>query len=140
MFKKQIFCVSLYLKKYFIFAFRYIFRFNSILMSFEKRMAELRKQGKISQEELSKKIGVHQNVIGRYERGEAKPSIEIASAIADVLGVSLDYLTGKTDFMADETITERIITIQKLPEQDREHILFALDAMIRDAKARAAYK
>lgn len=109
-------------------------------MSFEKRMAELRKQEKISQEELSKKISVHQNVIGRYERGEAKPSIEIASAIADVLGVSLDFLTGKTDFIADEAINQRIITIQKLPEQDREYILFALDAMIRDAKARAAYK
>jgi len=52
----------------------------------------------------------------------------------------LDYLTGKTDFIADEAINQRMVTIQKLPEQDREYILFALDAMIRDAKARAAYK
>ncbi|WP_239106915.1 helix-turn-helix domain-containing protein [Flavobacterium macrobrachii] len=108
-------------------------------MSFEKRIAELRKEKKISQEELSKKIGVHQNVIGRYERGEAKPSIEVATAIADVFNVSLDYLVGKTEFIVDEDITNRILTIQKLPEQDREHILFALDAMIRDAKARLAY-
>jgi transcriptional regulator with XRE-family HTH domain len=108
-------------------------------MSFEKRIAELRKEKKISQEELSKKIGVHQNVIGRYERGEAKPSIEVATAIADTFNVSLDYLVGKTEFIVDEDITNRILTIQKLPEQDREHILFALDAMIRDAKARLAY-
>ena len=26
-----------------------------------------------------------------------------------------------------------------LPDSDREHILFALDALIRDAKARLAY-
>lgn len=110
-----------------------------LFMSFEKRIAELRKEKKISQEELSKKIGVHQNVIGRYERGEAKPSIEVATAIADAFNVSLDYLVGKTEFIVDEDITNRILTIQKLPEQDREHILFALDAMIRDAKARLAY-
>ena len=110
-----------------------------LFMSFEKRIAELRKEKKISQEELSKKIGVHQNVIGRYERGEAKPSIEVATAIADAFNVSLDYLVGKTEFIVDEDIANRILTIQKLPEQDREHILFALDAMIRDAKARLAY-
>lgn len=110
-----------------------------VIMSFEKRIAELRKEKKISQDELSKKIGVHQNVIGRYERGEAKPSIEVATAIADVFNVSLDYLVGKTEFIVDEDITNRILTIQKLPEQDKEHILFALDAMIRDAKARLAY-
>lgn len=46
----------------------------------------------------------------------------------------MDYLTGKTDFIADEAINNRIVTLQKLPEQDREHILFALDAMIRDTK------
>lgn len=109
------------------------------IMSFEKRLTELRKEKKISQEELSKKIGVHQNVIGRYERGEAKPSIEIASAIADTFNVTLDYLVGKTEVMFDDDTANRILTIQKLPEQDKEHILFALDAMIRDAKARLAY-
>jgi transcriptional regulator with XRE-family HTH domain len=108
-------------------------------MSFEKRVAALRKLKKISQDELSKKIGVHQNVIGRYERGEAKPSIEVASAIADIFNVSLDYLVGKTEFLVDEDIANRILTIQKLPDSDRGHILFTLDAMIRDAKTRSAY-
>jgi len=53
-------------------------------MSFNKRLIELRKQRKFSQEELAKKIGVHQNVIGRYERGEANPSIELATKLASV--------------------------------------------------------
>ena len=108
-------------------------------MSFGKRVSELRKQKKISQEELSNKIGVHQNVIGRYEREEAKPSIEIASKLADIFNVSLDYLVGKTELLIDEDISARILTIQKLPDVDREHILFTIDAMIRDAKARLAY-
>ena len=108
-------------------------------MSFGKTVSELRKQHKISQEELAKNIGVHQNVIGRYEREEAKPSIDIATKLADIFKVSLDYLVGKTELLVDEDISNRILTIQKLPDTDREHILFTIDAMIRDAKARLAY-
>jgi len=108
-------------------------------MSFGKTVSELRKQHKISQEELAKNIGVHQNVIGRYEREEAKPSIDIATKLADIFKVSLDYLVGKTELLVDEDISERILTIQKLPDTDKEHILFTIDAMIRDAKARLAY-
>lgn len=108
-------------------------------MDFEKRLGELRKERKISQNELAKKAGVHANILGRYERGEAKPSIDIALKLAEALKVSLDYLVGKEDLQMDFSIMSKVQTIQKLPEQDREHILFTLDAMIRDAKARAAY-
>ena len=109
-------------------------------MSFEKRLTELRKQKKISQEELAKKIGVHQNVIGRYERGEARPSIELASKLANVFEVSLDYLVGNTDLELDKTILEKVITIQKLPEEDKHCIMYSLDGLIQHAKTRLAYK
>lgn len=109
-------------------------------MSLEKQLVKLRKQCKLSQDALAKKVGVHTNVIGRYERGEAKPTIEVASKMADAFDVTVDYLVGKSDLLIDAEILDKITTIQKLPDQDREHILFALDAMLRDAKARAAYQ
>jgi hypothetical protein len=34
---------------------------------------------------------------------------------------------------------DRIITILSLKENDKDHILFTLNAMIRDVKARQAY-
>lgn len=34
---------------------------------------------------------------------------------------------------------DKILTIQQLPTEDKEHILFAIDALLRDAKARATY-
>lgn len=34
-------------------------------------------------------------MIGKYERGEAIPSIDAAKKIADALEVSLDYLVGE---------------------------------------------
>ncbi len=48
---------------------------------------------KLSQDEVAKKLDVHGAVIGRYERDEVKPSIEVAVAIAEALEVSLDYLS-----------------------------------------------
>jgi transcriptional regulator with XRE-family HTH domain len=108
-------------------------------MSFGARLLELRKARKLSQTELGEQVGVHKNVLGKYERDEVKPSIDVVMTIADYLEVSLDYLTGKVSQEIDPDIIERVTTIQNLPDSDKVHILFALDAMIRDAKTRFAY-
>ena len=108
-------------------------------MTFGTRILELRKAQKLSQTELGKKVGVHKNVLGKYERDEVKPSIDVAMKIADFFDVSLDYLTGKVSQEVDPDIVQRVTTIQSLPEEDRNHILFAIAAMLRDAKTRFAY-
>jgi len=46
---------------------------------------------------LAKKVGTSGDIIGRYERDKVTLSLEEASKLADVLDVSLDYLSGKTD-------------------------------------------
>jgi len=108
-------------------------------MDFGKRIIELRKLKGISQTELASQLGIHKNVLGRYEREEAKPSIEVAKNIADLLEVSLDYLTGKIDTEVDKDIVDTVMTIQNLPEDERNRILFTIDALVRDAKSRFAY-
>ena len=62
------------------------------------RIATLRKQQKLSQSQLAKDIGASRDIIGKYERGENSPSIEMAVKLADTLGVSVDYLLGKERF------------------------------------------
>jgi len=42
----------------------------------------LRKKRKISQTELAKKVDIHPNVLGKYEREEATPTIDIANKIS----------------------------------------------------------
>ena len=108
-------------------------------MLFGERLASVRKSKKMSQEELAKAIGAHAPVIGRYERGEVKPSIEVAAKIANVLAVSLDYLVGNTDLLLDKTILNRIVDVQKLSDKDQEHLFVMIDAFLRDAKTRKAY-
>ena len=108
-------------------------------MSFDIRLSELRKTKKLSQEELAKKIGVYTNVMGRYERGEAKPSIEVAAKLAQALEVSLDYLAGNTDMVFDKKNVKRILDVQRLSEKDAEHLYAMMDAFLRNAKARQTY-
>jgi len=108
-------------------------------MDFGDRATKLRKEKGLSRDELGKIIGTSGPIVGRYERGDMKPSIEIATKIADALGVSLDYLVGKTDLELDSATLSRIQEVSKLSDKDREHIFVTLDAMIRDFKNKKAY-
>ena len=75
-----------------------------LFMEFGNKVAELRKEKGISQTELAKKLEIHKNVLGRYERNEVKPTIEIAHKIANILDVSLDFLVGKNDVEIDKML------------------------------------
>lgn len=59
------------------------------------------------------------NILGRYERNEVFPSIDIATKIADVLDVSLDYLVGNTDTVLEKDLLKKITDIQKLPDDKK---------------------
>ncbi len=109
-------------------------------MLFGERLVLVRKKKKVSQDELAKAIGAHAPVIGRYERNEVKPSIEVATKMAEFLGVSLDYLAGLTEHELDSDITKKILSIQILAEDDKAVVLKTIDALLRDANARKAYK
>ncbi|MCW3162853.1 helix-turn-helix domain-containing protein [Chryseobacterium oryctis] len=103
-------------------------------ITFGKRLTEVRKNKKMSQDEVGKLVGVHGAVIGRYEREEVKPSIEMATQLAEVLEVSLDYLVGSTDILLEKNIVSKIIDIQKLKESDRQHVFALLDAFLKQTK------
>jgi len=103
-------------------------------MKFGSNVVELRKTQGISQTDLAKHLGIHKNVLGRYERNEVLPSIEIARKIADILDVSLDYLTGKVDVEMDKIIKKRILEVSKFDETDQFHIFSVIDAFIAKRK------
>jgi len=110
------------------------FTFYQVLMSFGSRLLESRKKKGISQEELAKFLNTKGPVIGRYERDEMKPSIEVAAKMADYLDVSLDFLVGASDELLDKKTLSRILELQKLPEDDKQHIFYTLDNLIKAAK------
>lgn len=93
----------------------------------------------MAQGELGKKAGTSGDLIGRYERNEVKPSIEVVVKIADALSVSIDYLVGKTDVEIDQSTLQRLNEISKLPEESKKQIYMVVDALIRDFRTKQAY-
>jgi transcriptional regulator with XRE-family HTH domain len=62
-----------------------------------ERLIECRKKRKLTQEQLAQKVKTTKGTISNYENGHSTPPHETLVAIADVLGVSTDYLLGRTD-------------------------------------------
>lgn len=67
-----------------------------------KRIRELRKRRRMSQEELAELCDLSTSLIGHIERGEKAPSLRTAIAMCHVFNVSLDALVlGRADVVCD---------------------------------------
>ncbi|MFY0602214.1 MAG: helix-turn-helix transcriptional regulator [Cyclobacteriaceae bacterium] len=108
-------------------------------MDFGDNMMLQRKKKGFSQAALGKIIGTSGDVIGRYERGDIKPSIDVVVKIADALEISIDYLMGKTSLVLDKDTIKRLESISQLPQQNKDFILDMLDMALRDAKTKQSY-
>ena len=109
-------------------------------MDFGDRITLIRKQQKISQNELGKIANVSGDIVGKYERNEMKPSIDTAHRLANALNVTLDYLVGDSDMtFFDKKITKRIEDITNMANEDKNALFKIIDAYIRDYKAKKAY-
>ncbi|OGH29774.1 MAG: transcriptional regulator [Candidatus Levybacteria bacterium RIFCSPLOWO2_01_FULL_37_26] len=63
-----------------------------IKKKFGQKLREIRKQKKLSQEDLSFKAGLHRTYISDIERGSRNVSLENIEKIAKALGVSTKNL------------------------------------------------
>jgi transcriptional regulator with XRE-family HTH domain len=110
-----------------------------IIMSLSDNMLLIRKKKGLSQADLGKMIGTSGDVIGRYERGDISPSVEVVSKIADALEVSVDYLLGKTKMEMDKQALKRLEDISNLPDESKRFVLNLIDMALRDFKVKKAH-
>lgn len=103
-------------------------------------ISELRKKKGLNREDLGKAVGTSGPVVGRYERGEITPSVEMAKKLADALGVSLDYLIGSTNMVIDKKMLYRLEVLGSISKEERERILLVMDSLLRDAQMTEAHK
>lgn len=62
---------------------------------FRQRLQTLREKRRISRIVLSELCGLAPDAVRRYERGEAEPTVQSITALADFFEVSVDYLLGR---------------------------------------------
>ena len=80
-----------------------------------ERIAELRRERGLTQEQLGQPLGVSAQAVSKWEKGGA-PDVELLPALADRLGVSIDALFGReggsvTDM--DSTLDRWLVSLPK---------------------------
>lgn len=110
---------------------------------FAQRLRELRKQKQLSQGDLGSQVGIHYTHIGRYEKGVYLPNSDALNRLADVLGVTGDYLlNGSTDSVArarleDRELLQQFQEVETLSDEDKRVVKVLLDAFLTKRKLRA---
>lgn len=70
---------------------------NNVKEMLPKNLVKLRSESKMTQSEVAEKLNYTDKSVSKWERGEAIPPIDVLKDLADLYGVSLDYLVGNTE-------------------------------------------
>ncbi len=62
------------------------------MVNIGEKIAVLRKQRQITQEQLAKQLGISRPTLSHYETNRRKPPIEIIVLLADKLKISIDTI------------------------------------------------
>lgn len=83
-----------------------------------KNIASLRQAAKMTQIELAEKLNYSDKAISKWERGESIPDVIVLKSIADLFGVTLDYLVEE-----DHTVSQpESVPVQEIPgRKHRNH-------------------
>lgn len=91
-------------------------------MEFNEKLQELRKQKKLTQEELAQKLYVSRTAISKWESGRGYPSIDSLKAIASFFCVTVDELLS----------TDEILTIAEANQKQTEKHFLDLTLGVAD--------
>ena len=98
-----------------------------------KNITELRLLNNMTQMELAEKLNYSDKTISKWERAESSPDISILVDIADIFGVSLDYL------VRSENIEETVRENRKSEKTYNRKVITYMSETIPDAIALFAF-
>ena len=90
---------------------------DSLKKIISENLIALRKENKMTQSELAEKLSYSDKAISKWEHGETLPDIEVLSKIADMYGVTFDYLihkgsrADKQEFVKKEYINKLFVSL-----------------------------
>lgn len=105
-------------------------------MPFAEKLAKLRKERGLTQDELADKIGVGIAQMRRYEKGASSPTLEVIKNMAKTLGVSSDELIfDEKEGVAsarilDKKLLEQFEMLSRLNPHDRDAVETVIESVI----------
>ena len=114
-------------------------------MTIQETLRMIRKTHKLTQADVAARVGLPSSTYQSYELGTAEPSLSTMVKLADLYGVSVDYLLGHiapADRMSSATETEQDIieTYLRIPEKNREPFRQVLTILVEEARRRTESK
>lgn len=95
------------------------------------------RKAKCSQAALAEHLGISQQEISRYERGETKAPVNFLADVAEFCGVSVDYLLGRQTETADmltQAESEMLHLYQALSPENRIRLSERATALLESQK------
>ena len=86
-------------------------------MKFADKLRKERELLGLKQKEMALKLNLPTNTYNGYETGKRTPSLEVTAHIADMLGVSVDFLLGRADKV------DAVTTTTKKPFKDAQEAM-----------------
>ena len=88
----------------------------------------------------AQKIEASREIIGRYERNENLPSIEMTLKMSKVFGVTVDFLLGEGEYSSyDKDTVDRLKSIQKMDTNTKTVLFNVIDTYIQNFKTKQAF-
>ncbi len=110
------------------------------MLNIGSKIIELRKAKNWSQEDLAKEIGSSRVMIGKYERNDNAPSIEVLLKMAKAFDVTVDYIIGEGQLSNyDKDVLKRIEDIEQLDDETKNKLFFLIDNIIQNFKTKQAF-
>ncbi|MCF6168395.1 helix-turn-helix transcriptional regulator [Lutibacter sp.] len=110
------------------------------MLNIGSKLVELRKAKNLSQEDLAKEISSSRVMIGKYERNDNAPSIEVLLKLAKAFDVSVDYIIGEGQLSTyDKDVLKRIEDIEQLDDETKSKLFFLIDNIIQNFKTKQAF-
>ncbi|MGD8399862.1 MAG: helix-turn-helix transcriptional regulator [Bacillota bacterium] len=114
-------------------------------MSLGENIYKLRKERKWSQDKLGKMVKIDGRQICRYEKENSVPSAETLRKLAEVFGVTVDYLLsanpdselGKPQ-IKDPELFDFFREIDQMGPKERSAIKFVLETFVNNNRAKRA--
>ncbi|MFB5763506.1 helix-turn-helix domain-containing protein [Paenibacillus medicaginis] len=98
-------------------------------MDYGTRIAELREKRGWKQEELAQILGITRAALSHYEKNRRKPDFDTLTKLANLFGVSIDYLIGRIPQTQNDTEPNVKQFIDQLELSDKD-ILNRFNLMI----------
>jgi len=115
-----------------------------VLADLGRNLREIRKQRRLTQQQLAELLDVQQRVISRWETGVAKPQLNHIVRLAKVLEVSLDCLVFGDEAsvptprfeIRNRRLKELCQQVDGLDQADQEVICTVMDSLVRKERIR----